>query len=228
MSSVFRPLTLRVLLAAVACSLAAHAKTSSPFGTRDQPVFSTKEISDLVITPLPIGKLPVKSFKVGHVGETGQPKREELLAVFNAFQTQYTVGIDGKIIEATPWKTNGLAEISVTLRQEPTSGFYMLGVDAAHCILLKAPASSAWAVGQKIRLLAYMAGTQEWTDTSGAVQKAPLYEALVLPLPSAQPEAPTREQFIAALRAGQSFTVLIQDPSARGDKNGPVVQKLSW
>lgn len=206
----------------------AHAKPANAFGTRDQPAFVTKEISDLVITPVLLGKLPVQPFKVGHVGEPGQPKREELLAAFSAFQTQYVIGADGKIIEATPWKTNGLVEISVTLRQEPASGFYMLGEDAAHCIILKAPDASDWTVGQKIRLLAYMTGTQEWTGAAGAVQKSPLYEALVLPLSAAQPNAPTREQFIAALRAGQSFTILIQAPAVHGEQRGLVVQKLSW
>ena len=217
-----------VIIGSAAALSLAHAKPINPFGTRDQPVFAAKEVSDLVITPVPIGKLPAKLFKVGHVGETGQPKREELLAAFTAFQTQYAVGTDGNIVDAAPWKDAGLAEISVTLRQEPDAGFYMLGVDATHCILLKAPDASTWTVGQKIRLLAYMSGGQEWTDAAGVVQKAPLYEALILPLSAAQPNAPTREQFIAALRAGQSFTILIQDPAARGEPRGPVVQKLFW
>jgi len=232
MASVFSSVNLRVFscasLVAISCSLPVHAKPPSPFGTRDQPVFAAKEISDLVITLVPIEKLATKTLRFGHVGEPGQPKREELLAAFNAFQTQYTVSTDGKIVEAAPWKDNGLAEISVTLRQEPAAGFYMLGVDAAHCILLKAPDESTWAVGQKIRLLAYTTGVQEWTDTAGTVQKAPLYEALVLPLPSALPDAPTRKQLITALRAGQSFDVIMPPTGSTAENSRPVVQKLVW
>jgi len=232
MASVFSSVNLRVFsyasLVVIACSLPVHAKPSSPFGTRDQPVFAAKEISDLMITPVPIAKLATKTLRFGHVGEPGQPKREELLAAFNAFQTQYTVGSDGKITEAAPWKDNGLAEISVTLRQEPAAGFYMLGLDAAHCILLKAPEAPTWAVGQKIHLFAYATGVQEWTDTAGAVQQAPLYEALVFPLPSALPDAPTRKQLITALRAGQSFDVIMPPTGSTAENSKPVAQQLAW
>ncbi len=232
MASVFSFVNLRVFssasFVAIACSLPAHAKPSSPFGTREQPVLAAKEINDLVITPVPIEKLATKTLRFGHIGEPGQPKREELLAAFTAFQTQYTLGTDGKITEAAPWKDNGLAEISVTLRQESAAGFYMLGGDAAHCILLKAPDTSTWAVGQKIHLIAYMTGMQEWTDTTGTVQKAPIYEAVVLPLPYSLPDAPTRKQLITALRAGQSFDVIMQPTGSIVEDSRPVVQQLVW
>lgn len=213
-------------LAAAFFPAASHLRAgSSPFGTHDQPVIPAPVADDFAVTPLTLSK---KIFKVGHVGEPGQPKREELLAAFTAFQTQYAVDAAGKITAVAPWKDDGLAEITGTLQQDPQNGLYLLGPDAAHCIFIKAPEKRAapWAVGDKLHVFAYKTGLQTWTSEEGAEQKSPLYEEVALPLP-VQPAAPTREQFLAALRAGQTFDVLTIK-SAASPKPAFVLQKISW
>ncbi len=218
-------------LVAITCSLmasAASAKDESFFGTRDQPVATAPVTGDLVVVPVLAEKLPQKTFKIGHVGEPGQPAHEDLSLVFKAFQAQYTAGQDGKILSAVPWKDSGLFEITVTLQQDSQQGLYLLGNDAAHCIFVKTSESTAWVVGEKLHLYAYQTGLQEWTDAAGTVQKSSLYEPVVFPFSSVRQDSPTRKQFVAALRAGQSFTVLV--PEAGGKDSPPrlIVQKLIW
>ena len=218
-----------VLIAGLLALITSCAQAADhPFGTPDQPVIVPPDVEGLVVTLVTVETLPVKIFKVGHVGEPGQPARKELLDIFTIFQTQYAAAPDGKIIPVASWKDEGLTQISCTLQQEPQNGFYLLGPDAIHCILLKAPVPSVWAIGDKLDLLACKTGVQSWTTADGTERKSPVYEQLSLPLTAAQPAAPTREQFLAALRAGQTFTLVIQE-KAPSDKHAKLIaQKLVW
>jgi len=218
------------LLCLISFSPLVTLKAAAPFGTPDQPVVSIENPDDLVITSVEIESLPKQVLKIGHVGEPGQPKREDLLAAFTAFQAQYSVDISGKLTPSTPWKDSGLVQISTTLRQEPQNGIYLLGASAAHCIFVRTAAKVSWQVGEKIHLLAYKRGAQKWanSDEDGSVQKTPVYEQVIFPLVSTQFDPPTRDQFIAALRAGQTFTILIQEKGAADEQPHLVVQKLVW
>jgi hypothetical protein len=222
------PFTSLLALSLLSPLAALHAAT--PFGTPDQPVVSLENLDDLVITPVEIESLPKQAIKVGHVGEPGQPGREALLAAFTAFQAQYAADVSGKLTVATPWKDNGLVQISATLHQEPQNGIYLLGASAAHCVFVRTSATSAWQVGDKIQILAYKKGSQKWAESGDTdnVQKTPVYEQVKFPLVSTQFDPPTREQFIAALRAGQSFTILIEQKGPADEQPHLVVQKLSW
>jgi hypothetical protein len=205
----------------------AQAKDSHPFGTHDEPVLPANDPDGgLVITPLTAQKLPPKLFHVGHVGETGQPKREALLALFTIFQTQYACDEARKIVPASPWQASGLVDLTATITQEPANGLYLLGPDAARCVFLKADGQNLTPVGATLHTLACKIGLQEWGDATGAVQKSPLYQPVVLPLPP-RPDAPTRDAFLAALRAGQTFDIVVQDVGP-GAPPVPTVYKLLW
>jgi hypothetical protein len=208
--------------------LPVQTSAENPFGSREQPVLADKAANDLVITTVQPAKLPKTTFRFSRVGEPGQPKHEELLAVFAAFQAQYSVGQDGKITASPPWKDSGLTEITVTLQQEPQQGLYLLGANAEHCVFVKASESSTWTTGDKLHLYARKTGQQEWTNANGTAQKSPLYEQVLFPQPAAQSDAPTRAQLIVALRSGQSFDILIPQPGSTGACPSLVVQKLVW
>lgn len=223
----------RLLPAALVASLVVLAMpfaqaAAHPFGTPDQPIIVPPDAEGLVVTPVTVDTLPLKTFKIGRVGEPGQPTRKDLLDVFTIFQTQYTTASDGKISLAAPWKDDGVTQISLTLQQEPQNGFYLLGPDASHCIFLKVPSPCAWAIGDKLDLLACKTGVQTWTTADGTERKSPVYEQLSLPLIAAQPAAPTREQFLAALRAGQTFTLIIQEKAPFDEHTKLIAQKLVW
>lgn len=204
-----------------ASTLAAEPR-SSLFGDPKPPAGSTTLADDLVVTPIAWEKLPRKPFKVSRVGEPNQPKREALVALFTAFQSQYTLDDSGKIVPSAPWTGTALATLSTTLRQDAVEGLYLLGASVAHCIVFKPAATEPLAVGTKLKTTVYQSGTQTWFDPQGAEQKTPLYHELVLPLKELTPRPPAREQFLEALRTGQKFDVLTQD----GDTL--VVQVLQW
>ena len=212
--------------------LISQAENSSPFGTREQPLVSATDQSDLKITAVPITAFLEKLLRLGQIGSPDQPQREELLAAFTAFQTQYIVNSLGAIVSAAPWTDNGLTKITVTLQQAPQEGLYLLGGDADHCIFIKANNPTLWTVGERISVLAYKTGEQEWTDFNSVVHKSALYQQITLPLSSIQqPAAPTREQFIAALRAGQTFVDLMPIKTKPGETmttSAFMVQKLIW
>jgi hypothetical protein len=179
-------------------------------------------VDDLVVTPIVWEKLPRKPFKVSRVGEPNQPKREALVALFSAFQSQYALDDSGKIIASAPWASASLATLSTTLRQDAVEGLYLLGASVRHCVVFKPAATEPLAIGTKLKTFVYQAGIQTWLDPQGTEQKTPLYQELVLPLKEPAARPPTREQFLDALRAGQKFDVLIKD----GDSL--VVQVLEW
>jgi hypothetical protein len=204
-----------------------QAKDAHPFGTHDEPVLPAND-SDarLAITPLTTQTQPAKIFHVGHVGETGQPKRETLLALFAVFQTQYAWDETRKIVPAAPWQTFGLVDLTATITQAPVNGVYLLGPDAARCVFLKTDGQNLAPVGGTLHTLACKIGLQEWGDAAGAVLKSPLYQPVTLPLPS-RPDAPTRDAFLAALRAGQTFDIVVQETGS-GASPTPTVYKLIW
>ncbi|MBW8782821.1 MAG: hypothetical protein JF599_13170 [Verrucomicrobia bacterium] len=223
-----RLLTLSLLAGGLLClhAPAVQAKASHPFGTHDEPVLPANTADSLVITPLTAEKLPPKIFHVGHVGETGQPKREALLAFFAVFQTQYAWDEARKIVPAAPWQASGLVDLTATITQEPANGVYLLGPDATRCVFLKTDEQNLTPVGATLHTLACKTGLQEWGDATGAVLKSPLYQPVVLPLPS-RPDAPPRDAFLAALRAGQTFDILVQE-AGPGASPSPAVYKLVW
>ncbi len=179
-------------------------------------------MDDLVVTPIVWEKLPRKPFKVGRIGEPNQPKREALVALFSAFQSQYALEDSGKIIAAAPWTGASLAKLSTTLRQDAVEGLYLLGASVAHCVVFKPAATEPLAIGTKLKTFVYQSGTQTWLDPQGTEQKTPLYQELVLPLKEPKARPPTREQFLDALRAGQKFDVLTKE----GDTL--IVQAAEW
>lgn len=218
-------------LVAITCALmtsAASAKDKSLFGTRDQPMTTAPDAGDLVIAPVLAEKLPQKIFKIGRVGEPGQPTHEELAVAFKTFQAQFSADQDGKILRALPWKDSKLFKITVTLQQDSQHGLYLLGNDAAHCIFVKTSEPTTWVVGDKILLYAYQTGQQEWSDAAGTAQKSPLYEPVAFPFSTVRPDSPTRKQFVAALRLGQSFAVLIAETGSTGTPARLIAQKLIW
>jgi hypothetical protein len=76
--------------------------------------------------------------------------------------------------------------------------------------------------GTKVKTLVYQTGEQTWLDPMGTIQKSPLYRELILPLKEATPRPPAREQFVAALRTGQKFDVLVNEADAL------LVQAVEW
>jgi hypothetical protein len=203
-------------------SIAVAEPRSSLFGDPTPPKGSAALVDDLVVTPIAWEKLPRKPFKVSRVGEPNQPKREALVALFTAFQSQYALDDSGKIVPAAPWTGTALATLSTTIRQDAVEGLYLLGASVAHCVVFKPAATEPLAVGTKLKATVYQSGTQTWLDPQGTEQKTPLYDELVLPLKNLTSRPPAREQFLDALRAGQKFDVLTQDGDAL------VVQVLQW
>ena len=203
-------------------STVAAEPRSSLFGDPTPPAGSATLVDDLTVTPIVWGGIPRKPFKVGRIGEPNQPKREALVALFTAFQSQYALDDSGKIIPAAPWIGTALATLSTTLRQDAVDGLYLLGASVAHCVVFKPAAPEPLVVGTKLKTLVYQTGTQTWLDPQGTEQKTPLYHELILPLKDLTSRPPAREQFLDALRAGQKFDVLTKDGGAL------VVQVLEW
>jgi hypothetical protein len=192
------------------------------FGDPTPPHGSATLVDDLVITPIAWEKLPRKPFKVSRVGEPNQPKREALVALFSAFQSQYALDDSGKIISIAPWTGASLATLTTTLRQDAVEGLYLLGASVAHCVVFKPSLAEPLAIGTKLKTFVYSSGMQTWLDPQGAEQKTPLYLELVLPLSTPSPRPPTREQFLEALRAGQKFDVLTKESDTL------IVQVAEW
>jgi hypothetical protein len=215
---------MRMLVVLIAMGVTTlHAKPSKGlFGDPTPPPGSTTLVDDLVVTPISWEKLPRKPFKVRRVGEPNQPKRETLVALFSAFQSQYALDDAGKIVPAAPWTGASLATLSTTLRQDAVEGFYLLGASVAHCVVFKPAAPEPLIIGTKLKTLAYQSGMQTWLDPQGSEQKTPLYLELVLPLKDPTPRPPSREQFLEALRTGQKFDLLTKE----GDTL--VVQVAEW
>jgi hypothetical protein len=203
-------------------STVAAEPRSSLFGDPTPPAGSATLADDLIVTPIVWEKLPRKPFKVSRVGEPNQPKREALVGLFSAFQSQYALDDSGKIIAAAPWTGASLATLTTTLRQDAVEGLYLLGASVAHCVVFKPSLAEPLAIGTKLKTFAYSSGMQTWLDPQGAEQKTPLYLELVLPLSTASPRPPTREQFLEALRAGQKFDVLTKESDTI------VVQVAEW
>ncbi|MBC8040173.1 MAG: hypothetical protein H7Y06_06500 [Opitutaceae bacterium] len=212
---------LSAFLALGAVALAAEPRHSL-FGDPTPPVGSATLLDDLIVTPVVWEKLPRKPFKVSRVGEPNQPKREALVALFSAFQSQYSLDDSAKIVPAAPWTGTTLATLSTTLRQDAVEGLYLLGASAAHCVVFKPTAPEPLVIGTKLKIFVYQSGTQTWLDPQGSEQKSPLYQELVLPLKDPTPRPPARDHFLEALRSGQKFDVLTQE----GDTL--VVQVLEW
>ena len=198
------------------------AQTSRLFGDINPPVAPSAPSDDLVVKTIAVNKLPRKVFKVGRTGETGQPTREALAALFFAFQGQYALDESGKIIPDAPWTGSSLATISATIQQEANNGFHLLGTTPANFIVVKFDASEPPAPGSKIKTFACKAGEQTWSDPQGVSRQSPLYQQVVLPLKETTLRPPTRKQFIAALRSGQTFDVLVKEQDAL------VIQSLEW
>ena len=215
------PRLLGAFLALCAVAVAAEPRHGL-FGDPTPPSGPVTLVDDLVITPIAWEKLPRKPFKVGRVGEPGQPKRDALVVLFSAFQSQYALDDSGKIVPAAPWNGIALASITTTIRQNAAEGLYLLGASVTHCAVFKPADPEPIAVGTKLKTFAYQTGTQTWLDPQGTEQKSPLYQELVLPLKESTTRPPAREQFLDALRAGQKFDVLTKD----GDIL--VVQVLEW
>jgi hypothetical protein len=203
-------------------STVAAEPRSNLFGDPTPPAGSTSLVDDLVLTPIVWEKLPRKPFKVSRVGEPNQAKREALVALFSAFQSQYALDDSGKIIAAAPWTGASLATLTTTLRQDAVEGLYLLGASVAHCVVFKPSLAEPLAIGTKLKTFAYSSGMQTWLDPQGAEQKTPLYLELVLPLSTSSPRPPTREQFREALRAGQKFDVLTKESDTL------IVQVAEW
>lgn len=219
----FSAMRLLAVLIALGAVVTLHAKPSKGlFGDPTPPAGSITLVDDLVVTPISWEKLPRKPFKVRRVGEPNQPKRETLVALFSAFQSQYTLDDSGKIVPAAPWTDASLATLSTTLRQDAVEGFYLLGASVAHCVVFKPAAPEPLIIGTKLKTVAYQSGMQTWLDQQGSEQKTPLYQELVLPLKDLTPRPPSREQFLEALRTGQKFDLLTKE----GDTL--VVQVAEW
>lgn len=215
------PRLLGAFLALCAVAVAAEPRHGL-FGDPTPPAGPATLVDDLIVTPIAWEKIPRKPFKVGRVGEPGQPKREALVALFSAFQSQYLVDDSGKIVSAAPWNGTAFASITTTIRQNAFDGLYLLGSSVAHCVVFKPASAEPLTVGTKLKTFVYQVGMQTWLDPQGTEQKSPLYQELVLPLKESTSRPPAREQFLDALRIGQKFDVLTKDGEAF------VVQVIEW
>lgn len=161
--------------------------------------------------PFDLGR-PVE-FRVSKVQD--EKKRTELLRLFELFQAQYSSVVTDLIIPIEPFGPDPkFVYIEGTIHQHVGDNLYVFSRafnQAFDPVMLQARPGTVWMEKQWVAVYAYHAGVSDWTDTRDAARRSPLFKVLDVTAFKPHPHSPTREAFLAALKAGARFPVVVPE-----------------
>jgi len=146
------------------------------------------------------------TFHVSNVGQAQKAEtRDKLLAVFAEFQKHYTANAQGKIVPQN--LPTGTQEINGVITQVVSPKVYILASGSAgvsgNAIKVTTVDNHDWKVSNSTALFVLPVGMTSYVNGDGARTFALSF----VEVPGTTP--PTHEQFLAALKAGQSFNVSV-------------------
>jgi hypothetical protein len=160
-------------------------------------------VAQVDLNGVDVSQLPKaeEAFRVSRVGEPQRTEtRDRLLEVFAAVQAKYAVSSEGKIVLQNP--PMGSQQVQGVVVQIISPKEYILGC-VSGLLKLTTVENRDWKTGENEVATVIPTGVTQYLDGTGMRRAVTSYQQL----PGTT--SPTRAQFLAAIKSGQSFTVAI-------------------